>query len=92
MKTFIKASKVKLKKEKINKGNITAFIDGFNAYIEKGDKAGEGVFRLNNGLNDIPTLNNTEFDYVMRMAEAQGWELTQSPDNYNSTTYKMKKI
>ncbi|MBK7362690.1 MAG: hypothetical protein IPJ01_10380 [Micavibrio sp.] len=86
MEKFINASSVEAnaKGEKdLNKMNI--FISKFNNAIQ------EGTFTLNDGLDSIPSLNDTEFSIVEKMAKEEGWTLTRFDDNYNTTSYKIEK-
>lgn len=94
MTTFIKSSSVKTKSEKINKTKIDTFISKFNKYIKKGgdSKTDDDAFRLNDILDKMPSLNNSEFEHAVLLAKQAGWKLTQHPDNYQSTTYTMTKI
>jgi hypothetical protein len=95
MKTFVNASKVKPKKNSIDPEKLDFFIDKFNKYIKKGgfykDKSSD-VFHLNNSLDKVPTLNKTEFERAKKLAQKQGWELTQDNDNYQTITYRMEKM
>lgn len=98
MKTFINASSVKIKqkKEKIEQRNVEKFIDVFNKYIRKGGSFGNttinDTFYLNDCLDGIPTLNNTEFKLAVKEAKKSGWLLEQQEDNYQTISYSMKKI
>lgn len=84
MEKFINASSVVIKWEKdLNK--IDMFISKFNNAILQ-DK-----FTLNDGLDNIPSLNDTEFCIAEKMAKEEGWVLTRYADNYNTTSYKMEK-
>lgn len=92
MKEFIDARNVKLKKEKVNYETIDKFITYFNGIISAGAESGDGSFYLNNGIDKIPTLNDSEFEYAVKQALEKGWRLTRYDDNYTSTTYKMVKV
>ena len=90
MQNFIKAETT-IQKEAITLKKIGKFIAKFNSCIKKGEETGDGAFHLNDGLDNIPTLNDSEFNYCIQLALLQGWILTQFNDNYQSITYKMKK-
>lgn len=92
MKEFIDAKEVKLKKEKVNYLTVENFITKFNRAINIGKEEGDGSSHLNSGLENIPILNDAEFDIVVGKAHLKGWKLTRSDDNYQTTTYKMEKI
>ena len=95
MKTFIKSSALKKRKEKISKIVVDEFIEKFNKFIEKGGnypKQNLERFSMNNGLDKIPTLNDSEFILAVKLALKSGWTLTQHPDNYQTTSYTMKKL
>lgn len=64
---------------------IEAFIMIFNSAICS------GKFSLNNALDEIPHLTDSEFAIAKNLAHEQGWLLSQQPDNYNTTTYKIEK-
>jgi len=89
---FINASAVKTKKERINYKKVDNFILKFNKEFLKGENSGDEFFYLNNGLDKIELLNDNEFNYAVKLAKDAGWELTQSDDNYQTTSYQMKKI
>ena len=92
METFIKSSTVKSKKEKVDKAKIEKFIQKFNAAIKKGEMDFTDTFVLNNSLDKVPTLNDAELEFAAKMAEKEGWDLRQAEDNYQSTSYYLKKI
>jgi len=92
MKEFIDAKNVKLKKEKVNYETVDDFITQFNGIISMGAESGDGSFHLNNGIDKIPTLNDSEFEFAEKQANEKGWRLTRFDDNYQSITYKMVKI
>lgn len=90
MEKFIKAKAVKQKSE-FNQVVVDKFIRKFNAHI-KLNQSDSDNFHMNNGLDNIPTLNQKEFDFARDEAIKSGWELTKYNDNYNTTSYRMKKI
>jgi len=94
MEKFVNVSDVKIKRQKIDKKKVTDFIELFNKFILNGGRFRNGVdsFSMNASLDDIPMLNNSEFKYASKQAKEQGWELIQYPDNYQTTSYSMKKI
>lgn len=95
MKSFINSSTLKKRKEKISKIVVDEFIEKFNAFIKKGGsfpKQNSERFYMNNGLDKIPTLNESEFLLAVRLALKSGWILTQQPDNYQTTSYTMQKM
>ena len=75
MRKFINSSDVKTKKEKIDKEKIEKFIDKFNWFIRKGEDSGDGSISMNNGLDKIPTLNDNEFKYTVKLAKKEGLKL-----------------
>lgn len=80
MKDFIKVKKVKkvISQEKLNK-----FASAFNKKLRKGSMS------ANTGLDDIPSLNEDEFVEAQVKALKAGYRLTQSDDNYQTTTYTL---
>jgi hypothetical protein len=84
MKKFIKADLVAYP-EQVNTEKIDKFIDKFNTNLSR------GKFTLNDGLDNIPHLNDNEFGVAVNMAKEEGWILTRFDDNYNTTSYKMEK-
>jgi hypothetical protein len=94
MTTFIKADSVKTTKEKINEGRVNDFIEAFNNYIKRGrrTKRVSDNFSLNNILDDLPMINNSEFECAVKLANEAGWVLTKYSDNYQTTSFKMSKI
>lgn len=94
MKTFVKASEIKMRKEKIDKYRVDKFIEKFNRSIihDSECESGDSSFTINDLLDKVPTLNDNEFECAVELAKEQGWKLTRSDDNYQSVTYKMQKI
>lgn len=87
MEKFINASS-----DEVNGGKGEKDLNKINTFISKFNKAiVEGRFTLNNGLDSIPSLNDTEFGIAEKMAKEEGWILTRFDDNYNTTSYKMEK-
>tara|TARA_R110000772_G_scaffold17946_3_gene50134 strand:+ start:222706 stop:223020 length:315 start_codon:yes stop_codon:yes gene_type:complete len=98
MKSFVNSRILKDKIPKINQDKCDTFIDIFNQVVEDETKY-KDVFHLNtitDGIsmkplgNTIPLLNDGEFHECVRLAEEEGWTLSRSPDNYQSTTYTLK--
>ena len=93
MEKFINASEVKLKSESVDESKLEIFIKQFNKFISAGGRSNNSDdFCLNNGLDSIPTLNDTEFETAVKLAKNEGWVLTRQNDNYQSISYKMRKI
>jgi len=86
MKTFIHASSVKRKKEKIDRVKVEEFIDEFNRSIKRDD------YCINTGLDRFSPLNDNEFSYVVKLARKQGWQLTRFEDNNQSTSYQIDQL
>ena len=91
MKTFINAKDVKVGKEKIDQDKIDKFIERFNEIILKGDDVGES-FSMNDALHNIDALNDKEFEFVVKEAKKQGWNLHQHNDSYDSVTYMIGNL
>ena len=69
------------------------FINMFNSCITSTTHPQpDGPFYLNDGLDKIPFLDSNEFLYLRGLAKEQGWSLTRYNDNYQTITYKMKRI
>ncbi len=83
---FINSSEIKTGEEKINQEKLGDFVEIFNESIKI------GKFTLNNALDEIPTLNESEFELAKKIAKEDGWNLTQFDDNCNTTSYKVEKI
>jgi hypothetical protein len=51
---------------------VEKFVENFNSYINAGE------LHVNTALDEIPYLNQKEFDMVKRIASDSGWFLTKS--------------
>lgn len=91
METFLIASSVNKKREKIDRKRVETVIKRFNREIKKGEEDG-CPFYLNTGLDNVPLLNREEFKMAKKMAMKQGWDLSMSDDNYQTTSYKLTKL
>lgn len=90
MENFIKPKDVKKIKEKLDSSKCDLFIKKFNLKLNgKNNTDGNGAIHLNNALDDVPTLNDNEFDYCVGLAMQQGWILSRYDDNYQTTSYKI---
>lgn len=90
MENFIKPKDVKKIKEKLDSDKCYLFIKKFNSKINnEKHHDGLGAIHLNNALDDIPTLNDNEFDYCVGLAMQQGWILSRYNDNYQTISYEI---
>jgi hypothetical protein len=89
---FIKASEVKSKKEKINTVKLINFIKLFNKKIKNVKLEIDDSYYLNDIIDPIGTLNETEFKKLVALANESGWILTRFDDNCQAITYSFKKI
>lgn len=90
--TFINSKNILPPEETINEQTVEKFINMFNDTITKGEEIGpKCTIHLNDGLDEIPTLNEKEFNLAKSMAQREGWILTKFSDNYQSTTYVLTK-
>ena len=83
MKEFVS---IKPAKDKISKSRLDEFVDIFNKKLNKGETT------ANTGIDFIPYLNHSEFTEAVIQAAKNGYILTSSPDNYQTTTYKLEEI
>lgn len=86
MKTFINAKDVKRTFNPQLK-SCENFIEKMNAKIE--EEPYSNVYHINDILDEAFLLED-DFQLCKLEAGKQGWILTQSPDNYQSTTYTLK--
>ena len=87
MKSFISAKEYKKVKEKPNIEKMDLFIEMMSQEIERGKS-----LSLNTALDNIPQLNDVEFDLVSKQAYKDGWKLEKIEDNYNTLTYNLERI
>jgi hypothetical protein len=80
MKKFESAKKAK---KVISQKKLNQFSSAFNKKIRKGE------LTANTGLDGIPFLNDDEFVEAQVVALKSGYRLTQSEDNYQTTTYTL---
>lgn len=103
-KSFVNANDKYESTEEIDEEKVDEFIDMFNEYIKSRNgryNTGES-YVINDTINTfssgeedakfLPGLNDTEFEYTVKLAKEQGWELTKKPDNYQTTSYYMTKL
>lgn len=84
MEKFINVKDVPKNKVKIS--DIDAFIKQMNKGIR------QGVFSMNNALDNFKTLSDEEYQIAFDKAFEAGWMLTRFEDNYNSTTYRISPL
>lgn len=65
-----------------------SFIETFNEFIYNNKE--RSIFRLNTVFSPIPFLTDTNFKYLVEVANKEGWFLTRDSDNYQSMTYTME--
>lgn len=90
MEKFVNASVLNSTAESVNNSKVDSFIKKCNKRINKEKGTGKGFVSINNILDGLPTLNKFEMEKVLDEASKSGWELTQTDDNNNSVTYKIK--
>lgn len=87
---FINANEI-VREKSIDEKKIEDFISTFNKKLKKhSGKALTSKVSINNGLDEIPTLTDAEFEEVKKRAATAGWIFTSSPDNYGTTSYHLE--
>lgn len=81
--------------DNIDHEKLDKFADHFNVCIsttkpEAVTAEGKLGFRLNTGLDGVPTLTDAELIIAKATARSNGYLLTEADDNYDTTTYTMQ--
>ncbi len=84
--SFPKADSYKGRQEPIDKRRIDKFIKAIRRALKKHEMV------INTGVDDFDKLNDTEFEQVRSDAEKNGYQLVQFEDNYQTTSYSLKKM
>ena len=79
---FLKACDYSYKRN-YNRAKVDKVITALNKKIQEGED------RVNDALDEVPTLSEKEFEEARKNADKQGWILTLHPDNHDSITYKV---
>ena len=88
---FPDSSKFGEKKSVINPENIEKLIKAFNKVMKKNTSS--DFFSINDGLDKLSfKLSDAELKSAKIMAMQKGWNLERISDNYNTTTYTLKKF
>ena len=73
-------------RQKVDQHNLDLFIEKFNKKIRRGD------FSINDTLDNLPNINDTEFERLQKQALKNGYLLTKGDDNYQSTSYQLNPL